>query len=346
MTNPLYPIPVGPTNAELVTSFISRCKQAGLDFCPSDPTQFSPFSLFFYHIPRTGGLRFHQPVHHCILSLSQNRETISRLASQGLEPSTVLIQGNQDHNLDAAKNWRDVIFLSGRQSYWGCHNNLGQAPSAPPLETATFVRSPEARLKSAIQYLLRIFNNDIKRVEGAIADRHAYADNPLTRIFSGNLDPRIRVEGKHAQQAAEAVLQIDRVVHQENYSPARALQQEFISRNRLPNIICPSVLNSSRGNLSTQMPSALLEYAMASGCNSLDIEAYGLIAKSKPIPAEPATYSINSLHPLTYIFVSGTGSQGEASVSPDCKVVSTLDLLLGSVKLPDISHQPTPELSA
>jgi hypothetical protein len=39
MSTALYPIPVGPANAELVTGFISRCKQPGMDFCPSDPTQ-------------------------------------------------------------------------------------------------------------------------------------------------------------------------------------------------------------------------------------------------------------------------------------------------------------------
>jgi len=332
----LQPIPVGPANAELVTGFISRCRSAGLDFCPSDPTTAEPYSLFFYHTPKTGGMRFIMPIAFAIESLafSEGNELRSQLLESSLAPFPICSHSRGNQNFESALAWQGSFFYSDHQLPYGSHQELGRQPNSPKVKTATILRNPADRLNSALKYIWRISGKDISAVKTAINSRHPHIDNPITRIFSGRLDSTVLLQDSDADAALIALQEIDDCMHQENYSPVRRLQQDFVSKNRLPNLIIPSLINKTP---TTPSRDDLNEMELLIGntdCNQWDAMVYDRLIQEKPIDHEPSSFSINSLHPLTFLMISETQEDGGTFISPKSKLVLTIDLLLNKVVLP------------
>lgn len=334
MSSNLLPIPVGPANAELVTTFIGRCKQSGFDFCPSDPGGFSPSSLIFYHVPKTGGLRFGQPLSRCVLALREDVDLLNQLNESGIGPGSILIQGNQGHSLADAAEWNQSLLITAHQYGWGGHASLGRHKDSPKLYTATLLRRPADRLSSALKYLWSLNGQSLGLTLEAIKRGHAHIDNPLTRIFSNLPDIGALLGRSAVDQALEALLQVDFCLHQENYSPARGLQQKFATDNRLPNILTPSFINRTPVQPPSEVMEELRDCAVNHGANIWDIELYERLMIESPIDMKPASFSINALHPLTFILEAKTDANGGTSFTQSLGLVRTLDLLLGKIELP------------
>jgi hypothetical protein len=342
MSSTPYPIPVGPNNAALVTGFIDRCRQAGLDFCPSDPTGSAPCSLFLYHTPRTGSLRFLLPIRLTIetLTASQDNPLLAELLASTIAPfpTTSFHQDNQDAHTPEARG--KSVFYSNRHLPYGIHKQLGATASAPPLTTATILRHPGQRLRSALKDLWQRHHQDAAASVEVIQQLHNHLNNPITRLFSGKTDPSQTLQDSDVEMAVNALCELDLCLHQENYSPVRKLQQHFISSNRLPNLIIPAFINRSAKEPDAETLTQLERAGAEAGCNLWDDRVYHLFTQRHPADLEPASFSINALHPLTFIMgVDAEAQQNQESLPRSLEVVRTLDLLLGKVMLPD-HHTP------
>ena len=335
MSENLFPIPVGPANADLVTGFIKGCKDLGLDFCPSDPSANEPSSLFFYHTPKTGGMRFMMPIATSIegIAFNADKPLIQRLLQSSCCPSRIASHTRGDQDISSAENFKGFVFYSDHQAPFGLHRRIRDENGKQAI-TATILREPNARLKSALKYLWRINKQDTSETLEAIKHGHLHVDNPITRIFSGKTNEGSKLIESDVAKAITSLSELDFCLHQENYSPVRRLQHAFISEHRMPNILCASRINETPIIPPPEVLDELEAAAHRSNANQYDREVYNQYICGNPIDNSPSALSLNSLHPLTFIFEARTEADAGTFFASTSKLVPTIDLLLGRVELP------------
>jgi len=336
MSTTLYPIPVGPSNAQLVTGFIQRCRQADYDFCPSDPTASTPASLCFYHVPRTGGTRFALPIRLAFEALASGTDNplIAHLHESSIPPFPTRSFPGGLQDLHGAADLDMSLFAWQSQRPYGVHHKLNLAASAPPLASATILRHPEQRLRSALISIWLHHGQNTSSALESIAQSHPILDNPITRLFSGNSQLTQRLQPGDVDAAVTALSELDHCLHQTNFSPVRRLQQSFISGNRLPNLLIPAYINKTSVQIEENILSDLERISIETGHNRWDEQLYDRFIQAYPPDLEPASFSINALHPLTFILPIHSCLKQEASFSESLQIVRTLDLLLGRVDVP------------
>lgn len=331
----MFPIPVGANNAQLIHDFVARCKSSCVDFCPSDISASEPSSIYFYRIPATGGMRFMLPISFAIeaLAFMKDNELLSELLESDISPLPIHSYTGGGNDLSLAEQSSSSFFYSDSYAPYGSHARLGTHPHSPELRTATILRDPLQRLRSVLKTEWTVHGQDLMNVTSAIYSNHSFFANPFTRMFSGKVSQSVELHDSDVYAALGAIKSIDHCFHQENFSPIRHLQQKFLSSNRLPNLVVPSVINGSISEPSDQVMQELLRVALDVGCNKWDSILYSEYIKSSPVDLDPVDYSINSLHPLTFIIELVDDLPGQVSVSRDSRLVSTIDLLLGRVSI-------------
>lgn len=331
----MFPIPVGENNSQLVMDFVARCKSAGCDFCPSDISASESSSMFFYHVPATGGLRFTLPISFAIDALvsSKDNELLSKLLESDIAPLPIrsYIAGASD--LEVAEQSSTTFFYSDSQTAYGAHTRLGNHPASPALRTVTILRDPLKRLSGVLRKIWNLNGQDLMKATTAIVSIDSFSANPITRIFSGKISGGVELQDSDICDVLDALKSIDYCCHQENFSPVRLLQQQFLSSNRLPNLVVPSVINGCSSEPPDHVMQEMLRVARDAGCNKWDSVVYSEFIKSTPVDLEPATFSISSLHPLTYLLELNNVWPNKVSISPGSRLVPTIDVLLGKVPL-------------
>jgi len=105
---------------------IDRSKAIGYDFIPSYFNCSNPYSLFFYHVPKTGGLRFLMPIAFCIRSVepASANPVIKELLGSPFRPITVDLHALGFQNMADALGSTNPVFYSDHQLGFPMHSMI------------------------------------------------------------------------------------------------------------------------------------------------------------------------------------------------------------------------------
>ena len=93
-----------------------------------------------------------------------------------------------------------------------------------------------------MKYLYRVNQCDYLLLKKEIDSGHLHLDNPTVRALSGVFDQEL---AQKDLSAALAKKRVDYLLPLGDFSIGSTIQSAFLSANGLPNIILPSVVNST-----------------------------------------------------------------------------------------------------
>ena len=285
------------------------------EFIPSYLSDKIPFGmhLMYVHIPKSGGIRFGNPIFDCInkLFLEEGSKRyqeflrglfpnsqISMIAS-GRIASSPMRDGITQFFDSSGFDGIDFSFLNPHSvSSFELTLAMEKSFGVSPIRLATW-RDPKRRLKSALNYLWRISGGDLCLIREQIQDRDPFLDNAIYRgCFSafdcdlhglGELDPRI-----------------DCLIDIGDFSVMNQVMTGFLSRCRLPNVIINKRVNVT---LDKECMNNTVLQDLTNEC----IDSEFIVFDSSPeinklvqlnLPAELSlVYDLSeaSLHPLTFV---------------------------------------------
>ena len=258
-------------------------------------------SLWHVHIPKTGGMRFYNP----LMSLLQGIKDV------GVSPCKRMFHVSRCHSpfeLDAYRR----ILEDSVEHVDSCLVNVFSVEQDPLWDTLfnrinfcpkriAFYRKPAERLKSALKYIYRINGCRLSAVEREIEMRHLHLDNPVVRALSGVFRREIKDDDLRVAFQKERV---DFLLPLGDFALGSQIQSAFLSSNSLPNVILPRVINST---LKKYEPSegemdSLVELANSQGLNHWD-EQLGAGIKMDDLEIDLPDKNV-SLNEWTMIFSS------------------------------------------
>ncbi|WP_250397870.1 tetratricopeptide repeat protein [Synechococcus sp. MU1651] len=277
-------------------------------------------SLWHVHIPKTGGMRMYNPL----------KLLLERIKLVGLSPARNLFHVSRCHSplelqaYSRALNEVDGVlsgcmvnvFSVAQDLLW---NDLCMRLQSQPARVA-FYRPAEQRLVSALKYLYRSNQCDYSLLKKEINGGHLHLDNPTVRALSGVFDRELSQKDLSAALAKERV---DYLLPLGDFSVGSRIQSAFLSANGLPNIILPSVVNSTspKYSPSPEMMEDLLSLARARGFDQWDQALDDSIDLDDVLIELPDDSA--ALNDWTFIFYSETA---QTSVD-ECVLMPTSELL-------------------
>lgn len=284
------------------------------EFVPSYLSKEIPFGmhLMYVHIPKTGGVRFGNPISDCIqrLFFEEGSERFHELLV-GIFPSNQFSLMSS-HRI-GSKPMRDGIARAFDSYGLGCfdfsylmphgvssdelvamQNNFGVSPT----RLATW-REPEKRLKSALNYLWRISGGDLAIIREKIYSRDSFLDNAIYRACFSDFHGALEIH-------PESELKVDYLIDIGDFSLMNQVMSNYLSRCRLPNIVVNKGVNVTSDD--KKMDSSLLlhltEECIDAGFITHDSSPVIQDLVQKKLPAEYVLDFDESavwLNPLTFV---------------------------------------------
>ena len=291
------------------------------EFIPSFVSDVIPFGmhLMYVHIPKTGGVRFSNPIFDCVHdmllkggwekypSLSVNsfgERELSVMASHRIDSDVMrdaIATALSSYDLPAL----DFSFLT---SHGVSSRELSQATRAKfdiePIRLATW-RDPQERLKSALNYLYRtsqLYNlseGGLGLIRETIAQGDPFLDNAIYRGCFSDFSTKISPDEYYESQ-------VDFLIDIGDFSVMNKIMSSFLSRCRLPNVIVNKKVNvtSSDKKLDVSTANFFAEQCFEAGFLSLDSSPRIEQMVSRELPAEFDLHIdplCTSLNPLTFV---------------------------------------------
>ena len=290
-----------PESAEFISSYISNSIPFGMH-------------LLYVHIPKTGGVRFSNPLFGCIQELllergwekysdltasAFGRESLSFMAARRIDSAPIL-DGIVDSFPSCEISALNFSFLTPhgvpfRELVMVMQEQFG----VQPIRLATW-RDPRKRLKSALDYLYRTLGGDLDLVRCKINQKDPFLDNAIYRGCFSNFLPVLSPDDL-------CDIQVDHLIDIGDFSVMNQVMSSFLSRCRLPNVIVNKRVNATSVNkkMDAVLADALMAQCEEAGFLSLDCASEIEQMISRELPSElnlHLDYSSASLHPITFVF--------------------------------------------
>ena len=293
-----------PTNAELLPSYKSLIGHTYL-------------SLYYLHIPKSGGLRFTIPLQECIrlfenslfdgkfdywkalvdLRCEYNRLTSLRLNNKSLHEAFLnnLSADEPDQSID----W-SLVMSHGSWSSLELQKRIADVTGQMPIRVGAW-RDPRKRFLSALHYLYREAGGSVERVAKDLSDKASFLDNAIYRYVADCIEGELTEPPE--ESAADYLLDLG------DHSLLSQLQSSFLSRNRLPNLIVSKHFNITRSDfcMSDEDESRLLSEFSIEEFVHLDASDYVNSIRVSELSSDLGCEPVGEeLHPLTVIVSDST----------------------------------------
>ncbi|QNJ18464.1 TPR repeat-containing protein [Synechococcus sp. A18-25c] len=293
-----------PESVELIPSYVSATIPFGMH-------------LIYVHIPKTGGIRFSNPIFECmqrmlfsggwenyqdLIAIANIQKNFSLLVSHRIDSVSMrdgIVAALSSYDITSL----DFSFLtshgvSSRELSLAMRDHF----NAQPLRIATW-RDPMSRLRSALDYWYRLSEGDLELVKQKIDQKDPFLDNAIYRGCYSDFSFQLSPDELHEAQ-------IDYLIDIGDFSVMNQIMSCFLSRCRLPNIIINKRVNVTpfKQKIDLALSDSLIMQCVDSDFLTRDSSSGILKMVSSGLPAafvmefDP---HLTSFHPLTFI-VNGT----------------------------------------
>ena len=294
-----------------------------LDFIPSFTEAEHANSMkhiLHQHIPKTAGMRFSNPILACLRKL----ESLGSYSDFGCCQLLAVEQLHTQKEAAAYGAWLHGIH--NPSIYNRIEGGFVQIFSTRSKElvdiyksyfkntySIAFIREPNQRLRSALNYLYRVNECSTTAVRECIFNRHLHLDNPMARFYLQDFDKRLDHENTMSRLSLSLSKSSgsDIVAESGDDSLRLAIQTCFLSANKMPNIVTNKRINATKAGYAMRVEDMqeMLELVEVNGLNLLDNEIFKCIKKK-------GRRLVNSCYPdiekndniseWTYIYISDT----------------------------------------
>ena len=297
------------------------------EFIPSyisDKIQFG-MHMMYVHIPKTGGIRFANPIFGCIREMllkggwkkypelatdAFGKERISLIASHRIDSSPMrdgIVEALASYNLPSL----DFSFLTPHGISSSEMSVAMDEKFDIKLTRLAGWKDRRKRLESALNYLYRASKGDLDYVYAKIDQNDPFLDNAIYRGCCNDFSSQISPNSYND-------IQVDNMIDIGDFSVMNKVMSSYLSRCRLPNIIVNKKVNITPEDkkIDANVTKSLVETCIKAGFISLDCSP----AIGKIVTRElPASFKLDFdrssayLHPLTYVMKSVTDVETSTS---------------------------------